>query len=612
VPIREIRVNAGDPNVFEPALHNLFSLNKVRQCSLNWVELTDMMNMPKQKMRLGERLIAAGVLTQAHLDLALREQKRRGGLIGQLLVDLGFVPADVISDFVAKEAEAKVVNLHRISIEPAVLHLIPLETAKRFRALPLSRKDHTLTVALADPLNVVAIDALQQITALSIEVVTAPEREILNALELHYHTTGSIEESIDRILDEKAEEEPAAQEATLNLAGTTEDDAPVIQLVSQIISRAVNSGASDIHFEPEERMMRIRTRVDGILYQDVLIPKTMQSAVSTRMKILADLDVAETRVPQDGRATVAVGGRPINLRVSSLPTAFGENVVARILDPNAQVQKLPALGFAPEVTAQFLDAVTKPYGVILVTGPTGSGKTTTLYAVLKEVSTMEVSVFTLEDPIEYRMPVIRQTQIKEEIGLTFSTGLRALLRQDPDVILVGETRDTETAQLMVRAALTGHLVFSTLHTNDAPGAIPRLIDMGVEPYLLPASLLAILAQRLARTVCPACKAPIKNPEHVFEELKIDPPAGLPLQLWSGEGCTECKQSGFRGRQGIFELMTIDERFHDPIVKRAGAQEFFRLAREQGMRTMFEDGLDKSIKGLTTIEELLRVTRLTPR
>jgi len=560
-------------------------------------------------MRLGERLIAAKLLTQAHLDLALREQKRRGGLIGQILVDLGFVSAEVVSDYLATEAEAKVVNLHRVSIDPAVLRLIPLDTAKRFRALPLSRKDHALTVALADPLNVVAIDTLGQITGCSIEVVTAPERDILNSLDLHYHTTGTIEESIDRILEEKTEEQPTPEEITDIEAGAAED-APVIQLVTQIITRAVNSGASDIHFEPEERMMRIRTRVDGILYQDLLIPKAMQSAVSTRMKILADLDVAETRVPQDGRATISVGGRPVNLRVSSLPTAFGENVVARILDPSAQVVSLPALGFAPDVTKQFVTAINQPYGVILVTGPTGSGKTTTLYAVLKEVSTMEVSVFTLEDPIEYRMRVIRQTQVKEEIGLTFSNGLRALLRQDADVILVGETRDTETAQLMVRAALTGHLVFSTLHTNDAPGAIPRLIDMGVEPYLLPASLLAVLAQRLVRTVCSECKQPIADPAQVFKELKIEPPPGMPVQLWHGTGCPECKQSGFKGRQGIFELMTIDETFHDPIVKRAGAQEYFRLAREQGMRTMFEDGVRKSIEGRTTVEELLRVTRLT--
>jgi type IV pilus assembly protein PilB len=299
----------------------------------------------------------------------------------------------------------------------------------------------------------------------------------------------------------------------------------------------------------------------------------------------------------------------VNLRVSSLPTAFGENVVARILDPTMQMVTVSSLGFVPEVERRFRSAMNEPYGVVLVTGPTGSGKSTTLYSVLREVSTMEVSTFTLEDPIEYRMPLVRQTQIKEEIGLTFSSGLRALLRQDPDILLVGETRDTETAQLMVRAALTGHLVFSTLHTNDAAGAIPRLIDMGVEPYLLPSSLIAVLAQRLVRSICEKCREPLKNPEKVFDELKIQPPADLPLQLWRGAGCSHCKQSGYRGRRGIFELMVIDDHFHDPIVKRAGAPEYLRLARAAGMQTMFEDGLLKAMQGITTMEELLRATRM---
>ena len=334
----------------------------------------------------------------------------------------------------------------------------------------------------------------------------------------------------------------------------------------------------------------------------------MQSSVTTRMKILADLDVAEMRIPQDGRATVLVGGRKVNLRVSSLPTSFGENIVARILNPKNQILNLPALGFAPDVETEFREAINKPYGVVLVTGPTGSGKTTTLYTVLQEVSGMDVSTFTLEDPIEYRMSLVRQTQIKEESGLTFSTGLRALLRQDPDIILVGETRDTETAQLMVRAALTGHLVFSTLHTNDAAGAIPRLVDMGVEPYLLPACLNAVLAQRLVRTVCKHCRQEAPHPEKVFADLKITPPAGC-ASLWQGKGCAECKGSGYRGRVGVYELMTIDERFHDPIVHRAGAPEYLRLAQERGMRTMFEDGVIKATQGTTTIEELLRVTRL---
>jgi type II secretory ATPase GspE/PulE/Tfp pilus assembly ATPase PilB-like protein len=359
----------------------------------------------------------------------------------------------------------------------------------------------------------------------------------------------------------------------------------------------------------------------------------MQSAVTTRMKILADLDLAETRVPQDGRATILVGGRQVNLRVSSLPTSHGENVVARILDPSGQILNFSTLGFAPKMEKEFREVMDKPYGVVLVTGPTGSGKSTTLYTALQVVSTMDVSTFTLEDPIEYRMSLVRQTQVHEEAGLTFSMGLRSLLRQDPDIILVGETRDTETAQLMVRAALTGHLVFSTLHTNDAPGAIPRLLDMGVDAFLLPASLLAVLGQRLVRTICPKCKEEVKDPEKVFEQLKLAPPAldtnctdyhqdtnctnhhngagnSSGLRLWRGAGCAACNQSGFKGRIGIYELMVLDERFHDPILHRVGAPEFERLGRERGMRSMFEDGLDKAMQGLTTVEELLRVTKIS--
>ena len=391
--------------------------------------------------------------------------------------------------------------------------------------------------------------------------------------------------------------------------GNKPEDAPVIKLVSRIITQAINSGASDVHFEPEERMMRVRTRVDGILFQELLIPKAMQSAVCTRIKILADLDVAESRIPQDGRASMLVGGRQVNLRVSSLPTSYGENLVARILDPSVQILNLPTLGFLPDTEKDFRAVVNKPYGVVLVTGPTGSGKTTTLYAVLQEISTIDVSIYTLEDPIEYRMTLVRQTQIKDEIGLTFSNGLRALLRQDPDIILVGETRDTETAQLMVRAALTGHLVFSTLHTNDAASAIPRLVDMGVEPYLLPSSLLGVLGQRLVRQVCKHCKQEVPEPEKALESLRITPPRGLPWRQWRGTGCAECKHTGYKGRVGIYELMTIDERFHDPIVARSGGQEYLRLAREKGMRTMLEDGLIKVAQGITTIEELLRATKL---
>ena len=562
------------------------------------------------RIPLGEQLIGAGLLTEAQLELAGREQQRNGGRLTQILVQLGFVAPEHLAEFLGRQAGTRAVNLNRTTVDQNVLSLIPADVARRCLAMPLFRQNGTLTVALADPFDVTAVDTLRQVTGLGIDVVTAPERDILNCLELYYSSGETIDESIDKILDEKDRQTAVSLEELLGRLANKDEDAPVIRVVRQIITRAVNGRASDIHFEPEERMMRVRTRVDGVLYQDMLIPKAMQSAVTTRMKILADLDLAETRIPQDGRASILVGGRHVNLRVSSLPTSYGENIVARILDPSAQVITLPALGFAPDVQKQFEEVVNSPYGVVLVTGPTGSGKTTTLYAVLHEVSTMEVSTFTLEDPIEYRMPLVRQTQVKEEIGLTFSGGLRALLRQDPDIILVGETRDTETAQLMVRAALTGHLVFSTLHTNDAPGAIPRLLDMGVDAFLLPASLLAVLAQRLVRTICEHCKEEVKNPERVFEQLKVTPPSGGPLRLCRGAGCPTCNQSGYKGRLGIFELMVLDEHFHDPILHRAGAPEYRRLAKEKGMRTMFEDGLLKATQGMTTIEELLRITQPT--
>jgi type II secretory ATPase GspE/PulE/Tfp pilus assembly ATPase PilB-like protein len=566
----------------------------------------------QQKMPLGEQLIHAGLLMEVQLELAKREQQRHGGRLGQILVQLGFVRPEALAEFLARQAGTESINLNRLSVDQSILSLVPVDVARRCVGMPVSRINGTLTVALADPFDVTAVDTLQQVTGLGIEVVTAPERDILNCLEMYYSSGDTIDQSIEKVLEEKDKQSQAAQtlEEVLNKMANKDEDAPVIRAVRQIITRAVNNKASDIHFEPEERMMRVRTRIDGVLSQDVLIPKAMQSAVVTRMKILADLDLAETRVPQDGRATLIVGGRQVNLRVSSLPTSHGENVVARILDPSGQILTLPALGFTPEMETQFREVVNKPYGVVLVTGPTGSGKSTTLYAVLQEVSTMDVSTFTLEDPIEYRMSLVRQTQVHEEAGLTFSNGLRALLRQDPDIILVGETRDTETAQLMVRAALTGHLVFSTLHTNDAPGAIPRLLDMGVDSFLLPASLLAVLGQRLVRTICPKCKEEMPNPEKVFEELKLTPPPTQgPLKLFRGRGCPHCNQSGYKGRIGIYELMIVDERFHDPIIRRAGAPEFLRLAEERGMKSMFEDGVIKATQGVTTVEELLRVTRL---
>ncbi|HNQ91104.1 MAG TPA: ATPase, T2SS/T4P/T4SS family [Verrucomicrobiota bacterium] len=564
---------------------------------------------PRPGAGLGDRLIAAGLITESQLELAHREQRRRGGMLSRILVDLGLVSGDQLSQFLAKEAEAGLVDLSRVVIDQAVLDLVPVEVCRKLRALPVARINGAVTIAMADPMNVVAIDTLHHLTGLRVEVATATEQDILAFLDNLQSGGETIQESIDEII--QGEDGEAARLATkeeVDLAAASQDEAPIIRLVNQIIARAVNIGASDVHFEPEDKMMRIRVRLDGNLYPDVLIPKSLQSPVTTRVKILADMDVAETRLPQDGRATVYVGRRQINLRVSSLPTSFGENIVVRILSNGAMLTTIGSLGMSSEVEKELRDAIDRPHGVLIVTGPTGSGKSTTLYAILREVSGTDVSTFTLEDPVEYRMPGVRQTQIKEEIGLTFSAGLRTLLRQDPDIILVGETRDTETAQLMVRAALTGHLVFTTLHTNDAPGAVPRLIDMGVEPFLLPEALIGVLAQRLVRRVCEKCREPIADPARMFHLLGLTPPEGVPLQLWRGRGCPVCKNSGYRGRMGIFELMILDARFHEPIMNRAGAPEYARLARERGMKTLYEDGLRRAFAGQTTLEEVLRVTR----
>lgn len=560
-------------------------------------------------MQLSEYLVRNQHVTQSQLNLAERLRKLKGGLLSDILIDLGFVSAEIVYDFLANEAETTFVNLKNTKIEKDILERLPYETAVKLRAVPVRQVNGTLTVALADPLDVVAIDSIRHITGLDVEVSTATENDILSFLDENFYRNDGIEESIDQALEEKEEfEDSSVKGEALDLANADDDEAPVIRLVAKIINNAVKDGASDIHFEPDEMVLRIRTRTDGVLRQDVLIPKSMQSAVTTRVKILADLDVAETRVPQDGRAAVFVQRRQINLRVSTLPTAYGENIVIRILDPGSQVQNLTEMGMMPEMEQQLLQMVCRPHGVVVVTGPTGSGKSTSLYAVLNHVSSIQTSVFTLEDPIEYRMKLVRQTQIQEEVGLTFSRGLRALLRQDPDVILVGETRDQETAQLMVRAALTGHLVFTTLHTNDAVGAIPRLVDMGVEPFLLPASLIGVVGQRLVRRICPHCKDELKQPEKILQQFKVHMPEELPMQLWRGKGCDQCNKTGYKGRIGIYELLEVDDRFHEPILNRVSSQEYLRLAREGGMKTMFDDGLAKATLGLTTLDELVRVTR----
>lgn len=542
--------------------------------------------------RLGDRLLEAGLLTPHQLELALREQKRTGRLIGAVLQQLGFVSEQDISSFLAQDSQTPTVNVLKLDIDPDVIRLLPYDFCKEAVLIPCRREGDTLTLVMADPFNVVAIDKVEQLTRLRVEVLNAPKPDILEKLSAVNDREGTLDQTIDELM---------------KISGRKGDDqtAPMIRAVEQIIAAAVRKAASDIHFEPDEKSLRIRMRNDGMLQSFLLIPKDLQDSFIARLKVMANLDVSETRLPQDGRFSFTLGRRELNIRVSCLPTNFGESVVLRVLDSGNLLLNLQSLGLRKEDETALSAAVARPHGVVLVTGPTGSGKTTTLYTALNAVNRIERAVFTLEDPIEYRLPHIRQTQVNEKVGLTFTTGLRTLLRQDPDVLLVGETRDKETAQLMVRAALTGHLVFSSLHTNDSFSAIPRLIDLGVEPFLLPATLHLIVAQRLVRRLCPACKKPLENPAQHLRSFNLPVPTDREPTLWKACGCPECRQLGYRGRVAIFENLVIDDDYHG-VLHSGNVEKLKEIAKEKGMPLLFDDGLRRAGRGDTTLEEVFRV------
>lgn len=550
------------------------------------------------KMTLGARLLIAGLITQDQLDLALREQKRSGKLIGNVLVDLGFVSPEALTETIASEAKAKVIDVKHVVIDEDILKLVSYETAKRFKLIPISLDETGLTAAFADAFNVVAIDYLERETKKTIHVVTAPEGHIMDAIARHYARGRSIADTIDLIMSD----------GRLTSEDDTSSESPLVRLVDQILALGIKKGATDIHVEPDEKIVRIRMRIDGVLQQEVLIPKPIQSALTARIKLMALLNITEKRIPQDGRIRFLFGQNYVDLRVSTLPTNCGESLVMRILDQSGVGLNLTQLGFSNEDKTKVGELVDLPYGMVLVTGPTGSGKTTSLYTALGMVESDVRSVFTLEDPIEYQLGEIRQTQVKPEIGMDFAKGLRALLRQDPDVILIGEIRDTETAQLAARAALTGHLVLSTLHTNDAVSVIPRLIDMGVDRYMLPPALSAIIAQRLVRKICDNCKEELNDSQSYVEKMAMTDYFSDSDVLFHGTGCDECNHNGYRGRQVIYEILRIDERFHAPIIQGSAGTELSKLADETGMVPMFQDGLNKALAGSTTIDEVLRVVR----
>ena len=557
----------------------------------------DPLRFSAKRISLGEWLTVWGHATAAQVDLAEREARRKRLTLAESLRDLQFVDPRVIASYIAQRSGTEIADIRKLIVPPEVLDLIPRDVALRHLALPLRvEEDGSVVVALGNALDVTHGDAIEQHLRRPVRFVTSTEGDVREAINRHYVQAGLLENTVDEIL--------AMDAATL--AATSETDAPMVRLVDELLLHAISHGVSDIHIQPEERILRIRGRKDGILNEGLLVPKEIQNALTARIKILGGMDITETRLPQAGRYNFDAGSRPVDFRFSSLPTAFGESLVLRLLDRSSLQLDLVNLGFPDDMQSLFLSLLNRPNGVILVTGPTGSGKTTTLYAALSKLPADERSIFTLEDPVEFNLPLVRQTQINEKIGLTFASGLRTLLRQDPDIILVGETRDQETAELMVRAALTGHLVLSTLHTNDALGAIPRLIDLGIPSYLLPACLLGVLSQRLVRLLC-TCKQPHPNAEAILAKLPVPMPDDTPRTLWKPGGCARCQNSGYRGRVGIMEFLVLDPDYHQVITESNDPVKLLHLVREKGFVTMFQDGLKKCTEGLTTLEEVYRVT-----
>ena len=555
---------------------------------------------PKRKL-LGERLIEAGLVSQDQLDLALREQKRTGERIGEILVSLGFVTQELISSVLASEAGVTFVQLDNYLIEPKAIKCVPEAMARRYKIIPILLEPPRLTIAMANVFDILAIDEVQRLTGHVVDVVSATEGSVLGAIEQYYVAGGG---SIEEIIQRSIRQVEAGRISEADLAA----GAPIVRLVDQLFLTAVQDSATDIHFEPEERVFRIRFRVDGKLRPGPSMPKALQPAVTARVKILSGLNIAETRLPQDGKLNFYVGKRKIDLRVSTLPCVHGENMVLRVLDKSKIVIGLEALGFSEGNLVRFRQAIESRNGIILVCGPTGSGKTTTLYSALSYINSLDRSIITLEDPVEYELPIIRQCQINVKAGLTFSSGLRSILRHDPDVILVGEMRDSETAELAIRSSLTGHLVFSTLHTNDASGAIPRLINMGQEPFLVASSLRAIVGQMLMRVNCAQCKAPYTPSPDMLEQAAQAVPEEMLRSgtFLKGEGCDQCAKSGFRGRTGVHEILEVTPEIMRMTMARANSGELQVQAEKEGMVSMRGDAVHKVLKGQTTLEEALRV------
>lgn len=546
-------------------------------------------------------LVESGRLSAEELKEAEDEAQKKNITLDELLVRKNYITQEERGMLLAEQMGVLYVDLENYLIDLKVTTLIPEAFAKKHRLVPIFRIRDTLTIAMAEPQDILVIDELRLKTKCEIEPCLASEQAIENAINQYYSMTGSLGELIRGIDKEEFSEDAQKKERTLEQMA---EETPVIKLVNMLIMQALRDRASDIHIEPEKDLLRIRYRIDGVLHEVAKSPMELHPAVSSRIKILSKMDIAEKRIPQDGRFQMKTEGKEIDLRVSTFPTVYGENVVMRLLDRANILLGFEDLGFQQPMLSEYEKLIHRPYGIILVTGPTGSGKTTTLYSTLQAINTIEKNIITVEDPVEYHLDLIRQCQVNAKVGLTFAAGLRSILRQDPDIVMVGEIRDQETAEIAIHAALTGHLVLSTLHTNDAPSAVTRLVDMGIEPFLVASSLIGVLAQRLVRVICPKCKSSYNPSAVLLKEMGLGPDT----VLFKGKGCNHCKNTGYRGRLAIFQFMAMTSEIRDLVIKSSSADQIQKEARKTGMMSLREDGLNKAREGFTTIEEVLRVTQ----
>lgn len=565
-------------------------------------------------MLTGEYFVSEGLISADQLQHAMTKQKEGGGSdpIGRVLVNMGLVSERDRVRCLGKVWGVPYIEMSEISVDPEILELLTGNVAKRCKCFPVEKQNGRLVVAMANPLDIFVIDELRLTTGHEIEPMIAVEEDILAALNNHYKVDINVNDALAGVMKDfsgevelAAKDEDDLSEAELREMG---EDAPIIRLANLIISQAITDKASDIHIEPQKDGLRVRYRVDGVLVDGMKLPRKVIAPLTSRMKIMSEMDIAEKRAPQDNRITAVIGGREYDFRVSTLPVVYGEKIVMRVLDKGGINVGLSKLGFMPQNLAEIEDMCSKNYGIILVTGPTGSGKSTTLYSILNKLNTGERNIITIEDPVEYELQGINQCGVNVKAGMTFSAGLRAMLRQDPDVIMVGEMRDNETATIAMEAALTGHLVLSTLHTNDAPSAPTRLIDMDVEPFLISSSVIGVLAQRLVRQICSGCKQEYTAPRQELVRYGLPLPEGLPddVTLYKGKGCDKCKHTGYRGRTGVHELLIFNDSIRDQILEKSPSHIIRRLAMENGMRTLQMDAVMKVLNGVTSVDEVLRV------